>query len=86
MHRLRYENVLPRSTMLSFWKSVAGQGAPDGDRGRHRLTVVTGEVSDALATHLPHHSLTVDTVEATHLTLYCAYPCGKVGGEEGSRW
>ena len=28
------------------------------------LTVVTGEVSDALATHLPHHSLTVDTVEA----------------------
>ena len=28
------------------------------------LTVVTAEMSDALATHLPHHSLTVDTVEA----------------------
>ena len=66
-HRLRHEMVLPCGTMLSFWKSVAGQGAPDGDRGRHRLTVVTGEVFDVLATHLSHHALTVGALEVLRM-------------------
>ena len=70
---------------VDFLDECSRMELPQGSRGRHRLTVVTGEVFDALATHPSHHWLTVDVLQVLSMPKHPRRTASRRGWGRGGQ-